>query len=349
MSKRIRLFLTGIFVLGGLAWAVHYFSRQPLWQDFQSFSFRETIASVRLSYLGLAMLLIFATYMLRAFRWQAFLRHEKKTSLRNVLVSTVIGFSVVALTGRPGELVRPMLIARKEGLAVTSQLGVWMIERVFDSLTILGLIGMALWWRPPAVVSGSPGAAMLAHFRQAGLILFFITLLITVFVLLLHHYPKQTARLVDRLLTPFPLAFREKVDRWVEHFASALGVVKDFPGLLLCMVYSLLVWLAILGAYWSVALAMGPPMSQLAGPALALVMVAGVVGSVVHLPAVGGGTQVATILTLQQLFGIPLPAATTMALLIWLLTYMLVLVPGIPLAAREGLTWQNWRLARTES
>src|SRR5262249_57578341 len=44
----------------------------------------------------------------------------------------MIGFTAVALLGRPGEFIRPFLIGRKEGLGMSSQLAVWVVERLFD-------------------------------------------------------------------------------------------------------------------------------------------------------------------------------------------------------------------------
>jgi len=51
------------------------------------------------------------------------------------------------LLGRPGEFVRPFLVARKENLTFSSQLAVWAVERVFDisAVAILMGISLAIW------------------------------------------------------------------------------------------------------------------------------------------------------------------------------------------------------------
>ena len=73
-----------------------------------------------------------------------------------------------------------------------------------------------------------------------------------------------------------------------------------------------------------------------------------ITGSLVQIPGVGGGPQIATVLVLTQLFGIPLEIASTASILLWVLCFMIVLIPGLPLAVREGLTWQRLRtLAKT--
>ena len=59
---------------------------------------------------------IYAVYPLRAWRWQVFLLPVKRTRFRDLLIPQYIGFTGLALLGRPGELTRPYLIARRVGL-----------------------------------------------------------------------------------------------------------------------------------------------------------------------------------------------------------------------------------------
>ncbi|HJZ97822.1 MAG TPA: lysylphosphatidylglycerol synthase transmembrane domain-containing protein, partial [Candidatus Solibacter sp.] len=88
---------------------------------------------------------IFGTYYGRALRWAVFLKPLRaKASALRLLPATVIGFTAVTLFGRPGEFVRPYLIARKEQLPVTSQFAAWALERIFDLLMALLVFGFAL-------------------------------------------------------------------------------------------------------------------------------------------------------------------------------------------------------------
>ena len=69
---------------------------------------------------------------------------KAKPSIAIILSATVIGFSAVTLFGRPGEFVRPYLIAMKEGVPVASQIAAWVLERIFDLLMALLVFGFAL-------------------------------------------------------------------------------------------------------------------------------------------------------------------------------------------------------------
>src|ERR1700681_1612485 len=76
---------------------------------------------------------IYLAYFLRAVRWKIFLRPvRKEASILGLVPPTMIGFTGLALLGRPGELIRPYLIARRENLPFASQVAVWAVERIFD-------------------------------------------------------------------------------------------------------------------------------------------------------------------------------------------------------------------------
>ena len=114
-----------------------------------------------------------------------------------------------------------------------------------------------------------------------------------------------------------------------------------FRSLVLALLSTAAVWLFVLGSYWAAAQSLREPLSAINLGGLTLVMVSSGLGSMAHLPGVGGGIQIATILSLTHLFNIPLATASSMALFIWVITYLLVLIPGLPLAAREGISWRS--------
>ena len=343
MSHRAKVLLTVVLTLVGIAYGVHRVAGSREWQQFRSEDFWASFLGLRLSYVLLAAALIFASYLLRCLRWREFLRPMTDASLLHLLVATLVGFSAVALLGRPGEVVRPWLIARKEGLAVSSQLAAWVIERVLDSLTIAGILGLALLVLPSSTPFLTRQEPILSHFRRAGILLFAGAV---AFGILLSEFRKRQPLILEithSISRPLPARYRAGLGRIAESFCAGLTTVGQLRNLAVCSALSLLVWLTVVAAYWSVAQALGEPMSDLGLPAVVLVTAATVVGSLAHLPGVGGGSQVAAALALTQLFGIPLAVATSAALLLWALSFMMVLVPGLPLAAREGLSWQQLR------
>ena len=76
--------------------------------------------------------LIYVTYLLRAVRWAVFVAPTKKVPASALVGPQFIGFTAVALFGRLADLTRPVLLARKINLPLSSQVAVYTIERMFD-------------------------------------------------------------------------------------------------------------------------------------------------------------------------------------------------------------------------
>jgi hypothetical protein len=59
---------------------------------------------------------------------------------------------------------------------------------------------------------------------------------------------------------------------------------------------------------------------------------------------------VVAVLVLTELFGIRLESATFFALVIWIITFIVVVPVGLAIALREGLSWRGLRqISRGES
>jgi hypothetical protein len=95
----------------------------------------------------LAVVLIYLSVCLRAFRWATLLKPRKRVASLKLIGPQFIGFSCVALFGSLGDLVRPCLLARRANLPVSSLLATYTIERMFD-LGALPLFFRALWPSP---------------------------------------------------------------------------------------------------------------------------------------------------------------------------------------------------------
>jgi hypothetical protein len=62
------------------------------------------------------------------------------------------------------------------------------------------------------------------------------------------------------------------------------------------------------------------------------------VGSIVQLPAVGGGSQLAVITALQVVYGVPAEMAVSCGIVLWLVTSMSCIPVGLVFARREHLS-----------
>ena len=59
-------------------------------------------------------------------------------------------------------------------------------------------------------------------------------------------------------------------------------------------------------------------------------------GAVVQIPGVGGGIQVVAVLVLTELFRVPVEVATSFALLIWIITFVVIVPVGLLLGRAGG-------------
>src|SRR5580765_6853075 len=115
--------------------------------------------------------LIYAAYVVRAIRWKIFLKPVRpEASSLSLVAPTIIGFTGLALLGRPGELIRPYLIARRHNLSFSSQMAVWAVERIFDigAFTVLLIMAAFLATAPKRL-------SYYADFQRAG---FFFAVLV---------------------------------------------------------------------------------------------------------------------------------------------------------------------------
>jgi hypothetical protein len=72
-------------------------------------------------------------------------------------------------------------------------------------------------------------------------------------------------------------------------------------------------------------------------------------GAVVQVPGVGGGVQVVTILVLTELFGVPLEVASSAAIVLWAVTFVVVVPVGLVLALIDGIEFSKLRKAKAEA
>jgi uncharacterized protein (TIRG00374 family) len=396
-KKRI---LTSAIVLGALA-ALIYLQVQH-WRSFDWARFRAA-SHVHLPQIAAAVGLTYLTYILRAVRWKIFLEPVRRTHTSRLIAPTFIGFSGLALIGRPGEFIRPYLISKKENVSLPSQIGVWTVERIFDvgAFTVLMTIDVF----SPTKIQGNP---YLGKFRVAAVVLCALVAIVALSAVMLRRRGNQVAEFLHRASSKVSAKLARHVDQKVRAFGEGLNTIATGKSFLMLVVLSLTIWFLVALAYREVAHAY-PSESPAEGPAVVdvetatwahtpalagqelntdtiaalddalrpkgysvkeqngdvwlfqqrrrikrvgdrphlhnmdishvlLLMGFSMIGSIVQLPAVGGGSQLAVISALQAIYGIPPEMAVSCGILLWLVTFMSCVPVGLILAHREHLS-----------
>jgi glycosyltransferase 2 family protein len=300
----------------------------------------QSIAGLRGKWLLLALVPIFGTYLGRALRWAVFLRPMMpKASIGKLLSATVIGFTAIALFGRPGEFVRPYLIAIKMRVPVSSQVAAWILERIFDLLMALLVFAFALSKvKTSGVQAGSSLTWVLA---TGGRIVAVLCVLLLILLLSFRHFSGPIKRGLQWILRFFPEAQHERLDKLILAFLQGMECTRSDAALFAVFLYSIVEWILIAACYW--CLAQSFPGIQFSLVDVLIFMGFVSFGAVVQIPGIGGGVQVVAVLVLTELFGVRLELATSFAFLTWFLTFVAIVPFGLILALKEGLDWHSLR------
>jgi uncharacterized protein (TIRG00374 family) len=90
---------------------------------------------------------VFIGSYIRALRWQYLLYPIKKNiNVHSLFSAVMIGYMMNAAIPRAGELSRPLLIAKKEGISRGTAIGTILVERIIDMLTMLAVFGCCLFY-----------------------------------------------------------------------------------------------------------------------------------------------------------------------------------------------------------
>ncbi len=324
--------LAALIAFGAIRFRGSHFAWEVFWQ---------AMAGVSWVWLAVAVGFLYISYWGRAMRWRAMLAPLRPgASTFSLVEATIIGFTAVVLLGRPGELVRPYLIANKEKVSFSSQMAVWLLERIFDLLMVLAVFGFAL-----AVVPASRlhlGAGLRFVFRAGGYVSAAIGLLCLALLFGLRRFSGATAGRLQDALGFLPPSIQSKIHSVTKSFAEGMGATLSTGLLGAIFSYSVLVWALILAAMYSIFHAL-PATASLSVIQTAVFLGLVSFGSAVQIPGIGGGFQVASVLVLTEIFGYRLETATAVAILLWVVAYLPVVPAGLLLAAKEGIGWRITR------
>lgn len=305
---------------------------------FQWGAFFATFARVDWRWLSASICLMLLTYVGRALRWEVMLRPIRpRPSLWNVTSATVIGFTAIVLLGRPGEVVRPYLISVKERVSFSSQMAAWFLERIFDLLLVLLIFGIALGRMPAGLHLGT---ALQWVLRMGGYFIASIGAACILLLIAFRNFSGVARRRILDALSFLPEKFQTRVDEILEAFAGGVECTRDRRFLALLIGYTIIEWTLIVGAYYCMFQAL-PPTSAFDLNDVMVFLGFIAFGSVVQIPGIGGGVQVASVLVLTQIFKLRLEPATGLAILIWLLSWVIIVPFGLAFAFHEGINWKK--------
>jgi hypothetical protein len=333
--KKNQLIL-GFIVLAALA-ALAAWGRGRIHFDFGVF--RSQLALADWPRIGIAFGCIYVGYIFRAARWAQLLKHNKKVPLFSLLGTQVIGFTAVALLGRVADPVRPYLVSKKTGLALSSQIAVYIVERLFDAgsmaLIFSSAILLTAWF-------GAPGA--LPHteiVKKAGYWGMALTVLGGLFLVAVRLAGGVVASFLEGVFGLISKRLGHAVGERIRSFHAGLDTMRSFTDFGVVATLSLTMWGLITLAYLETtrAFAASPQLASMTLAKCILLLAFSGGASVFQLPVLGWFTQIGLVAaTLVSFYGAAPEASTACAATLLLVTFLGIVPIGLPWAHFEHVS-----------
>ena len=281
--------------------------------------------------IGIGVILIWLGYVIRSVRWALFIKPVRKVSPFSLIGTQVIGFTGVALLGRPADFVRPYLVAKRMRLTLSSQIAVYVVERMFDAGAMALIFSVALITAPHD--ASLPHPEVLRKIAFSGLV---GTAALAALAVMVRISGRAVAAGAEKAFGMLSHRLGKSIGSKINAFRDGLDMLASLKDVGLAFLYSLLMWGLITGAYLMTTRAFVDA-PQLAGMTLArcmVLMAASMLVSAVQLPVIGWFTQIAAVAaTMQSFFSVRWEPALGCAAMLLAVTFLSV----IPL----GLIWSR--------
>lgn len=269
------------------------------------------------------------TLYIRAQRWRILLRPVGTPAMRTLVSATNIGFMAnMVLPLRVGEVIRPVLVSRKENEPLSGILATVVLERIFDMFTILFLFGVSA-----SIVAVSD------QVRQWGYYLSGLAAAVAAAVIIVRWQEALALRILQLALRPLPAALGAPVDNFFRGFVQALETLQSPLTFVQLLGWSLYLWLVIAAIYLLGILAFDIPAPLLVGSITVSTIVA-IAVSVPSAPGYIGSFQLGCTLSLA-LFNVSQSHAIAYSIVLHLTQFAGVVAAGLYSLAREGMTMRQ--------
>src|SRR5476649_2953942 len=163
--------------------------------------------------------------VIRTIRWRYLLDPIGPTRFGPVFRATLIGFAALSLLpARAGDVLRPYLVARSEGLNGASVFATIVMERALDLVAVLTLLSAFVW-----VFDGRatlpPG--MLAPIQISAAIAAGVVVVLGAVMWTLATHPERIGRLVMRSDRLLPHRVAQTLGRLARTFSEGFAVARE--------------------------------------------------------------------------------------------------------------------------
>ena len=316
--KRWQTFLIGLIVSVG---ALFLALRQA---DFNAIL--EAFRTARYGFVVLSFLLVILTDAVRGWRWMVLT--QGRLSLADGFWLFNVGFFFNnVLPARLGEFARAVLAGRRPGMHFTSALSSVIVERLFDMVSVVVLIGIVLIGLDLPAWATSAGAVM-----GAGAVLGLA------FLAFAARRPEWALDIGARVLALAPRLTRESARAFLQPFVEGLGGVSDPRTFFAGFALSIFGWLFSSFAAWVLMMAFWP-----APPPIMGVLSVAAAGLGIAVPAApsGVGPFEAAVIGVFTAVGYNADVSRSFAFAMHAVNFVVTSALGIIGLLREGVSFSE--------
>jgi hypothetical protein len=340
--------ILGLVVLAALA-GLFFWGRQKFHFNFGVF--RTQLAEADWWKIAIGIGCIYLAFVFRSVRWAALLKHNKKIPPFSLFGTQVMGFAAIALIGRVADPVRPYLVSKKTGLPLSSQLAVYIVERLFDAGSMALIFSIAMLWIPEAdIVKATSHSGMVSTMQHHSPLLaaFFarygglaLTLMGALFLVAVRLWGASVASFFEHSFGLISKKLGAAIGEKIRTFHAGLDTMRSFSEFAVTASLSIGMWILIAYAYLVTcqAFTASHELASITPPKCVLLMIASGGASIFQLPVLGWFTQIGIVAaTLSGLFGATPEAATACAASLLLVTFLAVIPVGLIWAQFEHVS-----------
>jgi uncharacterized protein (TIRG00374 family) len=290
----------------------------------------------------------FVALWARSWRWHYLLRPLKSIPTRTMFPIVTIGYAGNNIfPARAGEVVRAVVLKRKEGVPISASLATIIVERVFDGIVMLAFVfvNLAELTRLTSVTLDVAGLKIgIREVAIWGSVAFFGALAI---FLIAAMFPTPTDRLITWLVERLaPARIREQTLGISRRFLDGLESLRSPLDVLMVFFTSVVIWLLETVKYWFVMHAFSFSVSF-----FALMLMNGVVNLATTIPSAPGylGTFDLPGIAVLQAYNISIDTAASYTFVLHFALWFPVTAVGLYYMFREGIKWTETINARDET
>jgi glycosyltransferase 2 family protein len=272
----------------------------------------------------------------RAWRWHYLLRPIKNIPTSKMFPITTIGYMGNNIyPARAGEVLRAVILKRKEGVSVSASLATIIVERIFDGVVMLAFVFVNL--SELARLTGSSG--FVGNIQQVAVIGTGVFLGALVVFLIAAMFPQITLKVGLWFIYRFvPKRLQERIISLTSKFLDGLVSLRSPFNVLMVFFTSVLIWLLETGKYWFVMHAFDFNVSF-----FALMLMNGIVNLATTIPSAPGyiGTFDAPGIAVLTAYGVDQATAAGYTLVLHVALWLPITLLGAYYLAREGIKWDD--------